>query len=59
MLAAQPEKAMKAYEKAHAWRELFALGLQHEMSKSVLSGMSERVTGKWRSHRMLELRRNV
>ena len=39
---------MKAYEKAHAWRELFALALKQETPKSALDGISERVTGKSR-----------
>ncbi len=45
-LAAQPEKTLKAYEKAHAWRELFTLALQQKMPKQAIAELCERVTGE-------------
>lgn len=42
--ASKPDKALKAYEKAHAWRELFALANEQAVAKSVLLGMCERST---------------
>lgn len=44
-LAKQPRKALKAYEKAHAWRELFALALEQEISSQALTELCERVSG--------------
>lgn len=45
-MAKQPKKALKAYEKAHAWRELFALAKEQEVSSDALYEMCERVSGK-------------
>ena len=43
-LANRPDKALKAYEKAHAWRELFALALEQQLPKSAIDEMCERVS---------------
>jgi len=45
-LSAKPEKALKAYERAHAWRELFALALQQQLPQDTIAEMSERVAGE-------------
>lgn len=37
---------MKAFEKAHSWRELFALAQEEKVPKEALFGMVERVTGE-------------
>lgn len=44
-LARLPQKALKAYEKAHAWRELFTLAQQTELPKEVIAGICARVSG--------------
>lgn len=44
ILAGQEDKALKAYERAHAWRELFTLA--KKQSPDVIAGMVERVTGE-------------
>jgi elongator complex protein 1 len=48
-LASQPQKTLKAYEKAHAWRELFAAAKKQELSQEAISEMVERVTGQLHS----------
>lgn len=45
-LAAHPAKAMKAYEKAHAWRELFTVAKEQQLDSQAITGMVERVTGQ-------------
>lgn len=45
LLASKHAKALKAYEKAHAWRQLFSLALEQKVSQDVLSGLIERVSG--------------
>jgi elongator complex protein 1 len=45
-LASKIPKALKAYEKAHAWRELFAFAIRQNLPKEELSEMAERVTGQ-------------
>lgn len=45
-LANKTEKALKAYERAHAWRELFALAVNEKLSEKAISDMVERVAGK-------------
>lgn len=45
-LSGKPQKALKAYERAHAWRELFALALKEEVSKKGIAEMVERVAGR-------------
>jgi elongator complex protein 1 len=45
LLAGKHSKALKAYEKAHAWRELFSLALEQKVSDEVLSSLIERVSG--------------
>lgn len=37
---------MKAYEKAHAWRELFTIAKERELDDQAIAGMVERVTGE-------------
>ncbi|EAL20131.1 hypothetical protein CNBF2080 [Cryptococcus deneoformans B-3501A] len=44
LIANKPQKALKAYERAHAWRELFALAKKEGLSKQSLDEMIERVT---------------
>lgn len=44
-LAAKPQKALKAFERANAWRELFALALKEKLSKDLITEMVERVAG--------------
>lgn len=44
-MASHPAKAMKAYEKAHAWRELFTIAKQQELDDKAIAAMVERVTG--------------
>jgi elongator complex protein 1 len=43
-LANKLEKALKAYEKAHAWRDLFTLAVQQKMPRQAIVDMCERVT---------------
>lgn len=45
-LAGKYPKALKAYEKAHAWRELFALAFEQKLSEDAVSGLVERVSGE-------------
>ena len=45
-MAQYPAKAMKAYEKAHAWRELFTMAKEQELDEETIAVMVERVTGK-------------
>jgi len=45
-MAQYPAKAMKAYEKAHAWRELFTLAKEQQLNEEAIAAMVERVTGK-------------
>jgi elongator complex protein 1 len=45
-MAQHPAKAMKAYEKAHAWRELFTMAKEQQLDEETISAMVERVTGK-------------
>ena len=45
-MAQHPAKAMKAYEKAHAWRELFTMAKEQELDEETIAAMVERVTGK-------------
>jgi hypothetical protein len=45
-LANNLEKALKAYEKAHAWQELFTLALQQKLPKQAIVEMCGRVTGR-------------
>jgi hypothetical protein len=45
-MANKLDKALKAYEKAHAWRELFALALSLQKSKEDILDMCGRVTGQ-------------
>ncbi|ORY20535.1 putative Pol II transcription elongation factor [Naematelia encephala] len=42
--AGKPDKAMKAYEKAHSWRELFTLALEQKIPQDKLLEMCTRVT---------------
>ena len=44
-MADHPAKAMKAYEKAHAWRELFTLAKEQQLDEEAIAAMVERVTG--------------
>jgi elongator complex protein 1 len=46
-MAQYPAKAMKAYEKAHAWRELFTLAKEQGLDADTIAAMVERVTGKF------------
>lgn len=46
-MASHPAKAMKAYEKAHAWRELFTLAKQQRLDEQAVASMVERVTGQY------------
>lgn len=45
-MASHPAKAMKAYEKAHAWRELFTIAKVRELDDQAIAAMVERVTGE-------------
>jgi elongator complex protein 1 len=45
-MAQHPAKAMKAYEKAHAWRELFTMAKEQQLDEETIAAMVERVTGK-------------
>lgn len=45
-MAQYPAKAMKAYEKAHAWRELFTMAKEQDLDEETIAAMVERVTGK-------------
>lgn len=38
---------MSAYEKAHAWRELFALASKQKVQGSELEDICDRVSGKF------------
>lgn len=37
---------MAAYERAHAWRELFAIAVREQVDADELNDMCERVSGK-------------
>jgi elongator complex protein 1 len=52
-MASHPAKAMKAYEKAHAWRELFTIAKERQLDDQTIADMVERVTGG--SHLSTEL----
>ena len=43
-MAQYPAKAMKAYEKAHAWRELFTMAKEQDLDEETIAAMVERVT---------------
>lgn len=45
-MASHPAKAMKAYEKAHAWRELFTVAKEQQLDDQAIAAMVERVTGQ-------------
>jgi elongator complex protein 1 len=45
VLGGKPERAMSAYEKAHAWRELFALASKQTVQGSELEDICDRVSG--------------
>jgi elongator complex protein 1 len=45
-LAQHPAKAMKAFEKAHAWRELFTMAKDQQLDAEAISEMVGRITGK-------------
>lgn len=45
-LAGKTDKTLKAYERAHAWRELFALAVKEKLSEKAISDMVERVAGE-------------
>lgn len=45
-MASHPAKAMKAYEKAHAWRELFTIAKERQLDDQTIAAMVERVTGE-------------
>jgi elongator complex protein 1 len=55
-LSGKPQKALKAYERAHAWRELFALALKEEVSKDSIAEMVERVAGELEKNGVLTVR---
>jgi elongator complex protein 1 len=44
-MANKLDKALKAYEKAHAWRELFGLALNLKKSRDDVTDMCGRVAG--------------
>lgn len=48
LLGDKPRRAMTAYEKAHAWRELFALASKQKIESSELEDICDRVSGKLR-----------
>lgn len=50
VLGGKPERAMSAYEKAHAWRELFALASKQKVQGSELEDICDRVSGRFRLH---------
>lgn len=45
-LANKTERALKAFEKAHAWRELFTLAKEQKVEKERVLEMVERVNGE-------------
>jgi hypothetical protein len=45
VLGERLDRAMVAYEQAHAWRELFALAMSERMEKEELLEICERVSG--------------
>ncbi|EIW65854.1 hypothetical protein TREMEDRAFT_46085 [Tremella mesenterica DSM 1558] len=42
--ASKPLKTLKAYEKAHAWRELFSLAINQQLSSDEMKSLSERTS---------------
>jgi tRNA C32,U32 (ribose-2'-O)-methylase TrmJ len=46
-IAKKLEKTLKSYEKAHAWRELFALVLKLQKPRSEVLEICGRVTGRY------------
>jgi hypothetical protein len=44
------DRAMVAYEHAHAWRQLFALAISEKLAVEELSDMCERVSGEPNAH---------
>ncbi|KAJ9111710.1 hypothetical protein QFC19_001070 [Naganishia cerealis] len=50
LLGDQPQRAMNAYEKAHAWRELFALASKQKIGTSELEDICDRVSEYLSSH---------
>ncbi|KAG8811745.1 hypothetical protein FRC19_003615 [Serendipita sp. 401] len=45
-LACSYPKAMQAYEKAHAWRPLFNLALEHDLGEEKIKELGYKVAGK-------------
>ncbi|ORX39112.1 IKI3 family-domain-containing protein [Kockovaella imperatae] len=50
MLAAKTDKAMKAYERAHAWRDLLALAVQTQSSAQTVLGLVDRCSDYLATH---------
>ncbi|KAJ9121784.1 hypothetical protein QFC22_002406 [Naganishia vaughanmartiniae] len=50
LLGDKPQRAMNAYEKAHAWRELFALASKQKIASSELEDICDRVSEYLSSH---------
>jgi elongator complex protein 1 len=45
VLAGRPDRAMAAYERAHLWRELFALAVTQKIGVDEMEDMCTRVAG--------------
>jgi elongator complex protein 1 len=46
VLGERLDRAMVAYEQAHAWRQLFALAISEKIEAEELNDMCERVSGE-------------
>ena len=49
-MASNRQRAMKSYDKAHAWRELFTLARMEGLDDKEMSELSHRVAGTWHCH---------
>lgn len=45
-MAGKPLRALKAYEKAHAWKELFTLAMTLKLEPDAMSDLIEKISGQ-------------
>lgn len=45
-MAGKPARALKAYEKAHAWKELFTLAMTQKIEPDAMSDLIEKIAGE-------------
>ena len=45
-MAGKPARALKAYEKAHSWKELFTLASTQKIEPDAMSDLIEKIAGQ-------------